>query len=901
MKEIVSAKTPNIDARPDDPRTTEICVSPSWSDFGNSKRKKEKKRLEKERKELEKRLKKEDKEKQAAAKAAGKRLNKRPPPAAMETQRMPAALRSSTCPPAGSTATSQDNSRASSRRSSFNSQDPNSDPASRPTSSRHSFRSLVGFSTSQLPKMFQGRRSRSGSTSTQNSFADGEERYLKDLVGFSEQLDAEVVETEPQPLTPKTRKVSFSLEKEKITVPSHSPEMPTIDDDSPLNSKIDLPWMTSRSRRGSNSSSTSSVVLWATPGTPDGEFRYPSFTRLPLVDDTQEKRDAIAIPSSPKKASGNMSGQEKQNPPLEKRESVDNVQSPQSSQPSNGTGYVQKHRMHQHQRSIVGYQDDLALGGANELSPAQKLSELLELERQRMPPTPKESFESLHQTKVDEKNHDSSEEDTHREKVDEYHSFLSEQLPRSAVVDRQSPASPKVGRISKIPSRPKLAGPSRSANSNNTITTLSNAASSPFRPVSPPSPVSPETVALVSKVSKAERLLGEPVGKAPTPPPKSVSRSNRRITASWALEAVQHSTESLPPSKKVKADLSLKSRKTSSQTSSAGSTTADIIPESPKFAKIPELPHRTEIPLSPPSTRPLDTKSNGSNPRRSILPSTADKDNVVDPEVRFTKPVPEVIVEGIDGDGMTRRTSIKRPRSNPQIQETTVSQALSFLPQLKHQALVKPDRKSPPSSLASSRSSFGGAPPSDKSSSHSPPHFPTPSPPSTRPSSDDGISLPVGASSLNYTPKAGFHVPGQPGTGSLLRPGSGPRRSTMGATSAAVGGPGSAAAAATPIKPLAKMFVICCKCKFWHDLPSQLYKEMAMPRQILEEDHVAESVGARSGDSSKRASENGSERRGSRVEGRVETSVRCPWCEHGMSTGCCAGWSCIVYLHERHH
>jgi hypothetical protein len=57
---------------------TEICTSPSWSDFGGRSEKKERKKAEKERKELEKKLKKE-REKEEKASKASKRLSKVPP------------------------------------------------------------------------------------------------------------------------------------------------------------------------------------------------------------------------------------------------------------------------------------------------------------------------------------------------------------------------------------------------------------------------------------------------------------------------------------------------------------------------------------------------------------------------------------------------------------------------------------------------------------------------------------------------------------------------------------------------------------------------------------------------------------------------------------------------------
>ena len=36
-------------------------------------------------------------------------------------------------------------------------------------------------------------------------------------------------------------------------------------------------------------------------------------------------------------------------------------------------------------------------------------------------------------------------------------------------------------------------------------------------------------------------------------------------------------------------------------------------------------------------------------------------------------------------------------------------------------------------------------------------------------------------------------------------------------------------------------------------------------------------------------------------QAQLDTMVKCPWCEHLMTTWCCAGWTTVVYLHERHH
>lgn len=62
-------------------------------------------------------------------------------------------------------------------------------------------------------------------------------------------------------------------------------------------------------------------------------------------------------------------------------------------------------------------------------------------------------------------------------------------------------------------------------------------------------------------------------------------------------------------------------------------------------------------------------------------------------------------------------------------------------------------------------------------------------------------------------------------------------------------------------KPLGKLFVVCCNCEYWHDLPSQMYYEM--------------------------------HERG--------CSVKCVYCLHGMEVKCCSGYSCTVYVLEKHH
>ncbi|RPB20160.1 hypothetical protein L211DRAFT_852563 [Terfezia boudieri ATCC MYA-4762] len=72
--------------------------------------------------------------------------------------------------------------------------------------------------------------------------------------------------------------------------------------------------------------------------------------------------------------------------------------------------------------------------------------------------------------------------------------------------------------------------------------------------------------------------------------------------------------------------------------------------------------------------------------------------------------------------------------------------------------------------------------------------------------------------------------------------------------------PGSSGTGSGP-KPLGKLFVVCCNCEYWHDLPSQMYYEMH----------------------------------------EMGCSVNCVYCLHKMEVRCCSGYSCAVYVLEKHH
>lgn len=87
---------------------------------------------------------------------------------------------------------------------------------------------------------------------------------------------------------------------------------------------------------------------------------------------------------------------------------------------------------------------------------------------------------------------------------------------------------------------------------------------------------------------------------------------------------------------------------------------------------------------------------------------------------------------------------------------------------------------------------------------------------------------------------------------------------------------------AQPIKrtngdTVAKVFVECCGCKYYHDMPSKLYDAMVNPNVILSPKDRSDFAGA------------------------ISMTVKCPWCKHAMSTSCCAGLAAMVYVKERLH
>lgn len=113
-----------------------------------------------------------------------------------------------------------------------------------------------------------------------------------------------------------------------------------------------------------------------------------------------------------------------------------------------------------------------------------------------------------------------------------------------------------------------------------------------------------------------------------------------------------------------------------------------------------------------------------------------------------------------------------------------------------------------------------------------------------------------------------------------------------------------------------KLFVICCRCKFWHDMPSEVYASLtvsdplsaALDQELAswERNSLVDRLlqAHSSHESSTEPPRSEAQHRSSRI--RVTTEplpgpVKCCWCEHQISKGCCQGWSTLVQLRQRHH
>ena len=851
---------------------SEICLSPSWSEFGTTKKKKEKKQLERAKKENDKKQRKADEMK------AAKRLSKKPP-AAMDTQKPSAALRrNSGVSFTSSRASSREDPRRPSRGTrglsdisnqsggKRRSQSTPATSADLSPESRGKNGYPMGSAAPQLPQLestpkldsfaWHNRNSSAGTGQTDSS--GGDKAYEKNLVDFAYRLEASTTMDpwKPNPPLLKDLRTSWLPEPPSFSRSQTMPDLMGQEKNQSTGQKLEQ-------RRESKDDASETI------NHPNGHGQPRVVYRRPLSATPTSNAPATSQTHGPRTPEESSRTHPAPAPNANHRGARSQIQLPKD-----GSSYVHKQRMHQQQLSIASFQDEQAVKDANENHDLEPLAENESVEKEvlslgtSITVSSESSRGPTRQTSLDcECKVEISNEEEKRPEPAE----APAQESNDSAIPNPTAASPgsKTERIRNF--RPFLR--------------KSKQPSSPTKPVVPtpsakggvasnpkPSKIG-RTVFSLQKSSKSEKI------------PVSVKLVPAEVTCT---EPVPNDTVQPPEIERPSVQSHSRTRTSSSQLmtddmllnkSFRRPSTAPTLPLlDPQASLASQLTQpddaRDALPLSE-NVRPTESSSNGAgrNHPESMAPPPGP---------------PAVIVEGVTGEGLVHKTSIKRPRSNPMLQAFTQPSSslpsLDFLPELKHQPLVKPKRTSPvipyfPGSLE--KAPFNSKPPPLAISS-------------PLAQSDSRSNSPTRAKELNLLPRSPLRLESHhpPSEGSLLRPGFNSRRRTMGSainsSRPVTMGPLSFGRGGTAegleAKPVAKLFVICCKCKFWHDLPSRLYELMALPQKLSRRDGTD---GAGALDKTNQAT--------------LDTMVQCPWCDHFMTTWCCAGWTTVVYLHERHH
>ncbi|MCJ1246902.1 hypothetical protein MMC30_004113 [Trapelia coarctata] len=912
----------------------DICRSPSWSEYRGDKQRKENKKAEKDQKEMDKKKRKEEEKNKAAEIKTRKRLSRRPP-AAMDTQRNCASLRTSTDQGTQAQPLSESSSRSSSRESGRR-------------SSISSLKSFLGFSReslsksapSQSPSMqdhhisnaaaqSRGRlrasdgHSRNASFDTYGIAISDDEDYGNGLIGFAYELQASP-EQPNQAGAKKAKGVRISLPAGQSPSQPTPPPSRSDDEGTPTETKkSNVPINFSRrplaSRRGSSEAGFFNKQKIATGGD-TGKLAITSKndgSSRPTPSESAATTGESAGPKTPSRSP--------------RRASADPVQQTTPSSRDGGS-YVHKQRMYQQQRSIAGYQDELAIEIANRPRSGGKP---LGLGTPTMPPTPSDSAESLSEgermraqsnmsSKLQGDNrgveHSSSSEE---ESFDKYHQYrAAETQNRATRLGRKAQGMSKVE---------KMLGAKR-PDVEKTLPSGPNTRPHNFDRVGAAAASKPSSTALDIGIAKA------PERRSRLQTMTEIEDLRQRADASNTKERSPVPQESkaklqATPSKQSKApslsrfptDLILSHSKASRMVEHFSgpelpTTYVDFWTkkeaDAAKNTQEPNSKEKITYPGMPDSSKELNVSSNSKEPSAPSKPQG----------VKNSASEAGATAAATNGDGSIRKPSLNRPRSDPEIKVSTdAPPTFDFLPELRHQPLVKPKRTSP------IRVSFAASPTTIPPSTTMPSS--SSSSPTPRTTTSGDADIPPMRSPLHVN----AHIMTKPSSSGPIIKGvattTRPRNSLMSSPALPLMAKGNESQEALNTKPLGKMFVICCKCKYWHDMPSRLYEAMALPRKIGPADGVAQSVGAkRASIDSKKASADtkrgsgdvkgglgelwkgkGKEdkgkgkakeednEKGKAVEGKVYTTVKCPWCEHDMGTACCAGWTAIVYLHERHH
>ncbi|KAJ5807531.1 hypothetical protein N7447_010987 [Penicillium robsamsonii] len=164
---------------------------------------------------------------------------------------------------------------------------------------------------------------------------------------------------------------------------------------------------------------------------------------------------------------------------------------------------------------------------------------------------------------------------------------------------------------------------------------------------------------------------------------------------------------------------------------------------------------------------------------------------------------------------------------------------------------------------------------------------------------------------IQYGPQPGTQPDTHPGMQPSPQPGTQPEspQTRQGPMSILKRRSQKAKAARNP-QTIAKVFVICCRCKYWHDLPSEVYARLAYPERLDPDFKLGRSLSKKQPDSGTRKLTGSrslpfgkfpAPQPDLRPAPLLPRKVTCCWCGHNMSRSCCEGWTTVVEMRERHH
>ena len=939
-------------ALPEEKTGAEICLSPSWSDHGEKERRREKKRQEREQREDEKRRKQE----LEGRPQGGKRLSKKPPPAAMETQKMPAELRR---PRRNSligfissreSSRERDDTRRSSkeekrmsgssftsfmtgRRSQSESRRPSialDENADRSESEAETWNPKVSAKAPRLPSLrFSSRKQKNGKTV---SWGAGEESE-NEFVAFAYQLHGPAVKkTSNDPGQERSRPKTVSTVKSKF-------------EEASMSSDKSLPDTQHKQRPAASGTSKSMTEpILPTLKKPHQETMNTSrpMRQREISNKSQPAEAKLGSPEYHAKA-GSTSSEEAAAELItllkdQNEKQIQALPSPKSTSAPNrfsgdGSSYVHKQRMYQQQRSIAGFEEQQALQLFNEQAA------IAALERENIEQLPKpadtsdENANARNLSRLSQspsrnvQRPNSMTEDAPRgrtaspakrasiqpraqpqpsplktvsqapantiDKLQEQHTKTlkraSEQIPQLNPPQAQASKTDKLlgfrRRSRQSPTSPEMKGLPASLDKKEPPEIKEQHPA--LRPI--PSESKPQEEAAPVKRSKLDRMSAQipfrtrrdsaspPEESKPVPQPdvKAAGASKARPLSNSIMDVKSAMPKSSgpPDPRTVPSDKANDRAKREREQALAKARSAQNgVGQSGKQARPPvKSTHSSEDS----SHSSVDSAILAAEYTEVLSPTSGLNDDD-EPQTKSTAKVnrnSELVVQSVTGEGILRKTSITRPRSNPQLQtQSTVSNSLpslDFLPKLKHQPLVKTTK-----SASAEQSPSPPMPAKIK--------VPAPvTPPSTAYKSPATSNPP----DLSLMPRSPLRQPSRFPAPAFNRS----------ATSVTTPGKGSMAGG-LEVKPIAKLFVICCKCKFWHDLPSRLYEAMALPKELHRN-----ADGSMSDVALEKVGSGGGQDRAKGAAARLDTAVKCPWCEHAMTTWCCAGWTTVVYMHERHH